>query len=246
MEVREVLQRLGPRAAASHETAARLNGLELLHPGAERVTVPRNRGRAAAPGWRVHRADLAADEVVVRDGMRTTAVVRTVADLATVLPLAPAVVVADSAVRLRRATLPAVVAALSAPTGRGAARPRAAARLVRADSGSVLETLLWVLLALSGLPMPLTQVVVRESDGAFVARVDFAWPSARLVVEADGFAFHSDRASYRRDRERLNALERLGWRVLRFTWEDVRTRPPHVVATVAACLADREVLRWSA
>lgn len=56
-------------------------------------------------------------------------------------------------------------------------------------------------------------------------------------MEADGYAYHSDRAAYRRDRERLNQLERLGWRVLRFTWEDVRGRPDHVVALVRECLA---------
>jgi very-short-patch-repair endonuclease len=66
--------------------------------------------------------------------------------------------------------------------------------------------------------------------------VDFCWPEHRLVVEADGFAFHADRGSYRRDRERQNDLERLGWRVLRFTWEDVQGRPEYVVALVRGCL----------
>ncbi len=65
-----------------------------------------------------------------------------------------------------------------------------------------------------------------------MAQVDLCWPAACLIVEADGFAFHSDRAAYRRDRERLNQLERLGWRVLRVTWEDVVHRPEHVVALV--------------
>jgi very-short-patch-repair endonuclease len=55
-------------------------------------------------------------------------------------------------------------------------------------------------------------------------------------VEADGFAFHSDRVAYRRDRERLNELEQLGGRVLRFTWEDVVARPEHVLALVQECL----------
>ena len=111
------------------------------------------------------------------------------------------------------------------------------AELVDPLSGSVLETLLRVLLHLAGLPAPETQHEVHEADGSFVARVDFAWPGARLVVEADGFAFHSDRAAYRSDRRRVNALERLGWRVLRPSWEDVRHHPEEVVRTVRACLA---------
>jgi len=101
---------------------------------------------------------------------------------------------------------------------------------------TVLETLLRLVLVSAGLT-PQTQRVITDSDGGFIARVDFCWPERRLVVEADGYAYHSDRAAYRRDRERLNQLERLGWRVLRFTWEDVRGRPEHVVALVRECLA---------
>lgn len=57
------------------------------------------------------------------------------------------------------------------------------------------------------------------------------------MVEADGYAFPSDRSAYRRDRERANQLSSLGWTVLRFTWEDVTDRPGHVVALVAQCLS---------
>lgn len=86
-------------------------------------------------------------------------------------------------------------------------------------------------------PRPVPQFVVRNEDGSFLARVDFCWPALGLIVEADGFAFHADRAAYRKDRERLNGLERLGWRVLRFTWEDVVSRPDYVLELVAECLA---------
>jgi very-short-patch-repair endonuclease len=55
-------------------------------------------------------------------------------------------------------------------------------------------------------------------------------------VEADGFAFHSERDAYRHDRARGNELVRLRWRVLRFTYEDVIGRPGHVVDLVRECL----------
>jgi very-short-patch-repair endonuclease len=35
----------------------------------------------------------------------------------------------------------------------------------------------------------------------------------------------------------MNQLALLGWRVLRFTWEDVVNRPEHVVGTIRGCLA---------
>jgi very-short-patch-repair endonuclease len=100
----------------------------------------------------------------------------------------------------------------------------------------VLETLLRVLLVTSDLPTPLTQYWIIDGEEP-VLRADFAWPAARLIVEADGFAFHSDRSAYRRDRTTMNALERLGWRVLRFSYEDVVGRPGYVVGLVRACLA---------
>ncbi len=52
-----------------------------------------------------------------------------------------------------------------------------------------------------------------------------------LVVERDGFAYHADRSSYRRDRQRDAALSRHGYVWLRFTDEDVVGAPERMVAT---------------
>jgi hypothetical protein len=234
----EVLRRLGPTATLSHEEAARHLGLELAaDSGAARVTVPRNRSRLTVPGWRVVRADVPVQDVtLLPGGVRLTSALRTVADLARVLPLQHAVVAADSALRQRLVTVQALGQLLGAALGRGADRLRAVAGHADPLSGSVLESLLRVLLATSGLPAPVSQYPVRNEAGRVVARVDLCWPAQRLVVEADGFAFHSDRAAYRSDRVRMNELERLGWRVLRFTWEDVVNRPPYVVGLVQECL----------
>ena len=107
-----------------------------------------------------------------------------------------------------------------------------------AASGSVLESLARVLLAVAGLGPPQTQLSLYTADGLLIGRVDFAWQAAKLVVETDGFAFHADRQSYRQDRRRGNALLVAGWRVLRFSWEDVVLRPDEVVACVRAALSD--------
>ena len=63
--------------------------------------------------------------------------------------------------------------------------------------------------------------------------VDFAAPSARLVVEVDG-GYHAarERADARRDR----ALEKLGWRVLRLEASLVQHRLCEAVAMVRAAL----------
>ncbi len=237
MDLPEVLARLGPAAAASHETAARLWGIDLVEHGLDRVTVPRSRSRVDVPGWRPHRLDLAPGEVLVVEGLRRTTPLRTVIDLGRVLPVVETVVAADSALRQGLVDHRALVSRLVGSRGRGVGRLRAVAPLVDPRSGSVLESLLRVLLLRAGLPAARSQHEVRDRRGAFVARVDLAWPDRHLVVEADGFEHHSDRAAYRSDRRRLNALELLGWRVLRFSWEDVVRRPEVVVAQVWAALA---------
>ena len=236
MDAADALALAGPRSAVSHELAALAAGVELVDDGEQRLTVPRNRSRLQVPGWRVHRRDLRPDEVEEEEGVRRTTVLRTLLDLCFVLSHAHAVVAADSALRQQLVAPAELQAALLAAAGRGAGRLRAVAAAVDPLSGSVLESLLRVLLQTLEVP-PVSQHVVHDAAGHFLARVDFCWPALRLVVEADGFSFHSDRAAYRRDRERLNDLERCGWRVLRFTWEDVVHRPEHVLELVSECLA---------
>lgn len=72
--------------------------------------------------------------------------------------------------------------------------------------------------------------------GQVIARVDVAFPGQKLAIEVDGFAYHSDRSRFQRDRSRQNDLVRRGWTVLRFTWFDLVERPDHVVAVIAAQL----------
>lgn len=228
------LDRLGPDAVLSHESAARRLGIDLVHAGGDHLTVPRDRSRRRVEGWRVHRRDCAPHEIRVVDGLSQTAPVRTVHDLARTLPLGEALAAAESAVRAKQVTADDLTAALEASTGAWAERPRTVAALL-APADSVLESLAAALFHEAGLT-PRRQFDISDPHGQPVATVDFCWPEARLVVEVDGFAFHSDREAYRRDRKRLNALAQRGWRVLRLTWEDVVGHPAVAVALVVSTL----------
>lgn len=53
-----------------------------------------------------------------------------------------------------------------------------------------------------------------------------------LVVEVDGFGYHSSREVYAADRVREHDLMRAGYRVVRFTWDDIVHRPERTVATI--------------
>ena len=60
--------------------------------------------------------------------------------------------------------------------------------------------------------------------------VDACWPAHRLVVELDGWARHKDRHSFQRDRDKGNALTQAGYRLLRFTHDDVVRRGAEIAA----------------
>lgn len=232
---------LGVDGTISHEHAALMWGMELVcTPDLLSVTVARNRSGLSRPGATIHRSTLAADDRTLRDGVWVTTALRTVLDLSRSLPLPEAVAVADSALRRTLVTVEELTAGLCRlPPGVGRVRVAHVLRLVDPESGSVLESLCRVLLHQAGLAPEQTQLALRTAGGRWIGRVDFAWPSARLVVETDGFAFHADRASYRKDRRRGNALVLAGWSVLRFSWEDVVHHPDEVVEAVRAALAER-------
>jgi very-short-patch-repair endonuclease len=67
--------------------------------------------------------------------------------------------------------------------------------------------------------------------------VDAYWPSARLVVELQGYAHHSDRDVFERDHRRLARLRLAGYEVLALTWRQVCEERNWVISAVTALLA---------
>ena len=71
-----------------------------------------------------------------------------------------------------------------------------------------------------------------------VGRVDLV-VEGRLLVEIDGYEFHSGREDYRRDRSRWNAATGAGWMTLRITSELVLRDPDAFLLLVRRALAAR-------
>jgi very-short-patch-repair endonuclease len=80
---------------------------------------------------------------------------------------------------------------------------------------------------------------VIERYGAFVARVDLAWPRWRVAVEYDG-EWHGDPDQLHRDRARLNRLLTTDdWLVLHVTARRLREDFDGIVAEIRAALNAR-------
>jgi very-short-patch-repair endonuclease len=227
---------LPPSAVFSGRTAAHLHGasaLASIRHGID-VTVPSDVRVGPVTGMRIRRVALSPDEVVTLGRWRCTTAVRTALDLARWEPLPEAVAALD--VLLARGIVGASELDESAGdfSGQGFRRVRRAVGLADARSQSQPESRLRVLLALAGLH-PVPQVVVRDADGAFVARVDLAFPELKLAIEYDG-AWHAEPGQFARDRQRLNGLVAAGWLVLHVTAAHLRD-PAALVARVRALIA---------
>jgi len=99
-------------------------------------------------------------------------------------------------------------------------------------SESVGESRLRVDLSVGGIEVE-PQVVIRDENGTFVARVDLAVRDSKVVIEFDGAVKYSDGGpeALMAEKRREDALRRLGYLVVRFTWPDLY-RPRLLVGRV--------------
>ncbi len=158
-------------------------------------------------------------------------VARTVRDLARERSHEAALTVADSALHLGLISRQDLVGQLT-PGRPWSAALRRVIDECDPKTESPLESLARSLFLRHGLH-PATQRSIDTSIG--LLRVDFV--IGQLVIELDGKAYHTGEAAFSRDRRRDAALALCGYRVLRFTWEDITVRPEETVATVVAVLA---------
>jgi very-short-patch-repair endonuclease len=115
-------------------------------------------------------------------------------------------------------------------------RSKAAKALGLADgrAESPQESRARVRLVLAGLPVPTPQFKV-WLRGRFGARLDLAWPAAKIAVEYDGL-WHAERRQFLRDRSRANKLLDAGWTVYTMTCDDLSD--PIIFAAFVARLRD--------
>jgi very-short-patch-repair endonuclease len=66
--------------------------------------------------------------------------------------------------------------------------------------------------------------------------VDFFWPEHKVIVEVDGFRFHSTRRAFEHDRRKEADLRAAGFTVLRVSFDQLQRGPYAVIADVVRAL----------
>jgi hypothetical protein len=221
-----------PDGVLSHASAAA--AYSLLRSRELHITA--GSGRKPRPGIAFHqRRSMPADEVTECDGLPITRPARTLLDLAanglTRTRLELAVDRAERQRLLDFADLHVLLARYAGAPGTPSLKAVLAAYSDPLDVRSELETLVLELCHAHGLPRPLVNCVIEGEVR------DFCWPSRRLVVEADSYAWHRSPAALNADRERDVALTLAGWRVLRFTYAQVTRRREWVAQAILHALS---------
>src|SRR5215472_18796940 len=227
--------RLPDTAIFIGHTAAWLHGLDTAPCSPIEVALPSTSSTSRLAGVAVRRCSIPAAETSIRQGLRVTSAVRTIADLVCRLPLTDAVAFLDAALHSRIAKRDRLRDWANTHAGhRGVRRLRRALELADPAAESVMETRLRLVLVLAGLPHPRSQVSLRDEFGWFLARPDLHYPDARLAIEYDGATHHESLAA---DNRRQNRLIDAGYRILRFTAGGVLGAPATVVSIVRHALA---------
>jgi Transcriptional regulator, AbiEi antitoxin/Protein of unknown function (DUF559) len=218
----------GPGAVLSHTTAGWI--WSLIDDPPRRIHLTAADPRSSLPDVRMHRSRHVA--VAKHRGLPVTTVPRTLLDLGSVL----------SARQLRRALAEAAyrglldLAELESVLGRGRPGSRALRGALAhhlpalALTLSELEQRFLELCDLAGLPPPEVNARVGRM------RVDMLWREASVAVELDGAAAHGGWAAIKRDREREMALRARRYQVVRYTWDQVTTRPEDVLTDLRRLL----------
>jgi very-short-patch-repair endonuclease len=217
----------GP-AVASHRAAARLWSLPGFGDAVPEVTAYRHRRRKAdALVWHESFYLDERRDTTTLDGIPVTSATRTIVDLSIVATVAQIEVALDDVCHRGLTTTTRVgaeVDRLRRHAGDGRIRAVLEMKVADAMGSSVraaespLESRTARVLRSSGLPAPAPQFEVFDGR-QFVGRVDFAWPEQMVALEVDGFAFHSDRTAWEKDRSRQSRLAAAGWRVHHVTHE---------------------------
>jgi very-short-patch-repair endonuclease len=226
----------GPAAVASHQSAAWLWRM-IDAPGRHAITVPRVVSSRPA-GCDVHRPIEFPVQVVTVRNIPCTAPLRTVIDVAAVMPPQVVEEAVDRALASKLVTLESMEAELGRVARKGRPGPTALRKALRwrtfpgSSQPSVLESRTMRLLRQAAIT-PLAAEVKAGPDLSY--RVDILIAPG-LAVEVDGYTYHNGPEQMTEDARRRNRLSLSGVHTLVYTWKDVVFDGHRVVAEVRNAL----------
>jgi very-short-patch-repair endonuclease len=222
----------GDGALLSHYSAAVVWGLRPAPGHVMHVTVA-GRTVRSRDGIRAHSVrHLHPHDATRHRGIPVTSPARTLLDLTTAVSARDLSRAADEARVHRLVTDVSLNEQFKRyPHHRGTAALRKVIQTEPALTRSEAERRLLELIRAARLPEPETNVRVGRWE------LDFLWRAERLVVEVDGYAYHSSRSSFEGDRRRDAELAAHGIRVVRVTWRQITEEAAALVATLATALA---------
>jgi very-short-patch-repair endonuclease len=223
----------GSSAALSHFSAAVLWEIFKWEERKPEVTVL-GAGTRIHPELRVHRTrTLDPVDVRVHKGIRVTSPARTLADLASLAAyrgLRRAVRRAQGEHLISHRELVEAVTRLG--PRRGSKNLRRLIATGPAPTRSELEDVVLDLILAGGFQHPdVNRALVLEGRRVVP---DFRWPEQRLVMEADGAAWHDNKLAREDDSDRQALLEAYGDRVLRVTWDQAVANPRRTLTRLKA------------
>ena len=229
-----------PTGVLSHRAAGALLGLDGITDPFPEVSLP---GSPRSIRWAMfHRSkDLQPFDVEEVRGLRCTNATRTLCDLGAVEDELAVERALESALRRGLTKVSRLRWRAEQLARPGRSGPGVLLRVLdeRPDdaepTASELETRFLQCLRDAGIPAPERQHAVRLRSGG-TARLDVAWPEERVFAELDGAAWHDGWEARRRDMRRQTAVVALGWRPLRFTWDDVVDDPDGTASAVSLAL----------
>jgi very-short-patch-repair endonuclease len=220
-------------------TAAWLHGVDVRRPGDLDVHVgfPKGKRPRKRTGLVVCQETLDPADVFDIEGVRVTSPLRTAFDCLRWLRGAERLVVTDALAHTGLVTVEALRAYF---TGKHRLRNlrvgEALLDWIEPKTESPMESRTRYRLLVDGLPKPEAQWEVRNRWDEFVARLDLAYPHARLAIEYDGAEHWQQR---REDDRRRDAIRALGWQVIVVSADDVYSTSLALEASVRQALRTR-------
>ncbi len=215
------------RGALSHRSADFAHGLVQQPPNQIDVVGRAKRTPPRGSSLRCHRSELVdPPHIVTVRGIAVTAPARTLLDMAPAVPDEVLEAALEESLRRGLVSMARLEWQLRTEGRKGRGGTTSLRRLLEARGSdvaaaeSILETKVARWFRSTTLPPPVRQYRVRTA-GRFIARVDFAYPEARVAVEAISYRWHSGRRAWLRDEERYRDLRDLGWVVIKVTEEDL-------------------------